>query len=108
MKNYVLKINGNYYAGPNGKYADMYNISGSGPLGAKRMTEDELHPLADYFKENGNKIEIEIYQPEKYLKHCLEDIIRYEQEWKKGKDPGYAIRNNALNALKYLEQITKK
>ena len=37
--NYVIKVVGyGYYAGPNHKYSDMWNISGLGIAHAKRLT----------------------------------------------------------------------
>ena len=104
-KKYVLKLDENYYAGPNKKYADMYNISGSGPLGAKRLEKTEAEKLKEAFTKNGFEVEIEIYNPKMYLRTALEKIIQYENKWRKGNPPGYAIRNLAKESLEYLKQI---
>ena len=102
---YVLKVDGNYYAGPNEKYFDMYNISGSGPLGAKKMTLKEVNTLREHFQNNDFETEIEIYDPRIYLERSLHKIIRYDENRILGKDPGYAIENLAKNCLRYLNEI---
>lgn len=106
-KNYVLIIERNYYAGQNEKYSDMWNVSGSGPLRAKKLTLEEAYKLKESFQKNGfDNVHVEWYNPHKYLQQELEDIQKYEDRRKnQGIDPGYAIQNKAERALKYLKQI---
>ena len=102
---YVLKLDGDYYAGPNQKYADMFNISGLGPLGAKRLTLEEAERLKAYFTKQRFEVEIEEYDAKRYMEQALEKILMYEQERQHGRDCGYAIENNAKHCLEYLKQI---
>lgn len=103
---YVLKIEGDYYAGPNQKYPDMFNIAGNGPLGAKLLNYNEGIKLRKKYLKNGFEyVELEIYDAKTYLERTLQAILILEEERKKGKDPGYAIQNNAKKALEYLKQI---
>ena len=102
---YVLIINGDYYAGPNQKYADMYNLSGSGPIGAKLLSAEEAVKMQHYLSGLGNETSVEPYNPHRYLRQSLEKIIQYEQRRRKGYNPGYAIENTAKYCLEYLKQI---
>lgn len=105
MEEFVVKIDGNYYSGQNEKYADMYNITGSGALGAKRMNIRDAENLKAYFERLGRKVEIEKYDSKKYLSECISKIIQYEKDRQNGNDCGYAIENIAKRALEYLKQI---
>lgn len=104
-KKYILTLDGNYYAGRNEKYADMYNISGSGPIGAKQYSRKDAEALKDYYTKNGWEVTIEEYDPKKYLKKALEEILKYEKARADGKEIGYAIKNLAEDGLKYLKQV---
>lgn len=103
---YVLKIEGDYYAGRNQKYPDVFNISGNGPLGAKLLNYNEGTKLRKKYLKNGfEHVELELYDAKTYLERALQAILILEEERKKGKDPGYAIQNKAKRALEYLKQI---
>lgn len=104
-KNYVLKLDGDYYAGPNPKYWDMFNISGSGALGARKMTEEDALKLRDSFARNGWDASVELYEPKKYMKKALEKILECEQGRRNGKDYGYLVENLTKYCMEYLEQI---
>lgn len=104
-KTYVLKLDGDYYAGPNQKYWDMINISGTGAIGAKKLNKENAERLRIHFTKNGWDAEIEEYEPKKYIKKSLEKIIECEQGRKNGKDYGYLVENLAKECIKYLEQI---
>lgn len=104
---YVVKIDGDYYAGRNEKYADLYNISGMGVVGAKKMTLEETVEIRRHFEQPGigRTVEVEEYNPTKYLMDTLKEIIVLDQKQREGIDVGYAIRNNAQKALKLLWEI---
>ena len=102
---YVLKLDGDYYAGRNAKYWDMINLSGSGAIGAKKMNKEEAERLQNAFARNGWVVEVEIYDPKKYLKDSLIKILAYDTARKEGKDVGYAIENTVEHCLRYLEQM---
>lgn len=104
---YVIKLNGNYYAGRNKKYADMHNISGWGAIGAKKMKYEEAENVKALYEKLGYVVEIEEYNAQRYLEKCLEDIIRYDEKNRNGEDCGYAIRNSAQKAIEYLKQIAE-
>ena len=105
---YVVKLDGNYYAGRNEKYADMHNISGRGPLGAEKMSYEEATVIRAFYERLGYTVEIEEYSARRYLEKSLEDIIRYDERNRNGGDCGYAIKNSAQNAIEYLEQMTQE
>lgn len=107
MKNekYVLKLDGDYYAGRNHKYMDMINLSGSGAVGAEQMDKETAEKLKTIYNKNGWQTEIELYEPKKYLKKVLEEILKYEEKRTQGKEIGYAIHNLAMYGLDYLKQI---
>ena len=109
-KDYVLIIERNYYAGQNEKYWDMWNVSGSGPIGAKKLTLEEAYKLKESFRKNGfDNVYVERYDPNKYLQKELEDIQKYEDRRKaQGIDPGYAIINSVRHALKYLKEVKEQ
>ena len=102
---YVLKLDGDYYAGQNAKYWDMINLSGSGAIGAKKMNKEEAERLQTAFARNGWVAEIEIYDPKKYLKASLEKILVCNTARNEGKDIGYSIENLVGYCLRYLEQV---
>ena len=102
---YVLKLDGDYYAGPSEKYSGCFMISGRGAIGAKRYSYDEAKKIQEKLVLVGYTCLIEKYEPLRYAKECLEEIIKYEVGRRRGKDPGYAIENNALECLEYLKQI---
>ena len=104
-KKYVLKLDGDYYAGPNQKYSDMFNIAGRGVLGAKRLTKEEANRLKDAFEKNGFDAVVEEYDARQYMEEALSKIIMYDQERQRGKDCGYAIENLAKDCLEFLVQI---
>lgn len=102
----VLRFdNGGYYAGPNEKYSDMFNLSFRGALGAKKMDRDLAIKLRDFYSKQGYGVEIEVYNAREYLKQSLMKILKADEDRANGKDIGYTIRNNAQRALEYLEQI---
>ena len=104
-KKYVLKLDGDYYAGPNQKYSDMFNIAGRGVLGAKRLTKEEANRLKDAFEKNGFDAVVEEYDARQYMEEALSKIIMYDQERQRGKDCGYAIENLTKDCLEFLVQI---
>lgn len=106
MTEYVLKFdNGGYYAGPNKKYSDMFNLTFGGALYAKKMDEDTVKKLKDFYTKQGHGVEVEVYDARKYLKRSLSKILQAEEDRLSGIDIGYTIENNAQLALEYLEQI---
>ena len=105
---YVLKLEGDYYAGWSGKYSDCFMISGRGAIGAKRYSYDEAKKKQDIFVKKGFNCVIERYEPLRYAKERVEEILKYEVGRRCGKDPGYAIHNNALKCLEYLKQIEQE
>ena len=102
---YVLKLDGNYYAGRNPKYIDIINLSGSGAAGAEQMDKETAEKLKTIYSKYGWQAEIELYEPKKYLKEVLEEILKYEEERTRGKEIGYAISNLVRYGLRYLKQI---
>lgn len=104
-KKYVLKLDGDYYAGPNPKYWDMINLSGSGAIGAKKMNKEDAEKSRNHFIKNGWTVEIEEYEPKRYIKEALEKIIECEQGRKEGKDYGYLVENLAKHCIDYLNQV---
>lgn len=102
---YMVRLNSNYYAGPNHKYPDMHNISGMGPLGAKKMTLEKAEELKVSYEKGGWNVTIEEYDPAAELKKCLEVIYECDRSRDSGVDVGYRIRNNAQYAELYLRDL---
>lgn len=106
MVEYILKFdNGGYYAGPNKKYSDMFDLSFRGAIGAQKMDEETAIKLRDFYTKQGYNVEIEIYDAREYLRNCLNKILQAEEDRLSGKDIGYMVKNNAQHALEYLELI---
>lgn len=104
-RKYVVIIDGDYYAGANKKYSDMYNISGSGAIGAKQMDYETAEKIREYYEQIGRNASIEEYNPHRYIKDALEKIIRCDEEQRDGKDVGYIIRNLAQKCLKFMTSL---
>ena len=104
-KDFILKIDGDYYAGRNKKYSDMYDISGRGPLGAERMNRKNAEKLRDHYNNCGRNTEIEEYDPQRYFKESLGKIIKCDEKNRAGEDTGYTIRNLAQKCIEYTDQI---
>ena len=102
---YMIKLNNDYYAGPNHKYPDMHNISGTGPLGAKKMTLEKAEELKASYEKGGWNVTIEEYDPAAELKKCLEVIYECDRSRDSGVDVGPRIRNNAQHAELYLRDL---
>ena len=103
---YVIKLDGDYYAGRNEKYTGMYNISGLGAFGAKKMSLETAEETKTFYEKFGRKVEIEKYDARAYLAIELESIIQHEKKRvSTGEICGYAILNGAQHALMYLKQL---
>ena len=85
----------------------MYNISGSGAIGAKLMDYETAEKTREYYEKMGRDASIEEYDPRRYAKEALKKIIRCDEEQRVGKDAGYTIRNLAQNCLKFIDQLNR-
>ena len=102
---YVLKIDGDYYAGRNKKYSNIYNVSGMGAVGAEQMVLEDAEKEKAYFEKFGRTVEIEPYDSQKYLLDVLKEIIALDDKQRSGKDIGCAIRNNAQKAIMFAKEL---
>lgn len=104
---FVVKIDGNYYAGQNKKYADIYNVSCMGAVGAEQMSNEDAEKIKNYFEKLGRIVEIEEYDAHKYLTETLKRIVAYDEKQRNGADIGYAIKNCAQKALLLADELAE-
>ena len=104
---FVVKIDGNYYAGRNKKYADIYNVSCMGAVGAEQMSSEDAEKIKTFFENLGRVVEIEEYDAHKYLVETLKRILAYDEKQRNGSDIGYAIKNYAQKALLLADELAE-
>ena len=85
----------------------MYNVSGMGVVGAEKLTLDEAEEIKEYFEQPGigRTVEIEEYNPKRFLMDALKEIVVLDQKQREGMDVGFAIKNNAQKAMKLLWEV---
>lgn len=104
----VVKIDGNYFAGRNKKYPDVYNISCMGVVGAEQMDNEKAEKVKEYFEKLGRIVEIEEYDAHRYLVESLKKILAYDEKQRGGADVGFAIKNYAQKALMLAGELAEK
>lgn len=104
---YAIKIDGNYYAGRNKKYPDIYNVSCMGAVGAEQVSQEEAEKIKSYFEKLGRTVEIEEYDPHRYLVETLKKILSYDEKQRAGNDVGFAVRNLTQKALLLADELNE-